>query len=131
MLFCFTMKKYDFKPKLLLWTQVPFWQISLTKTTYRCFLMLAKKVEHKGKKSEDLLKLANIWSITKPLLGVLGAEAPTQRCSLKSVFKSCAKFTGESICWSLLFNKVAGMSTAALLKRDSVASVFLWIVRNF
>ena len=47
-----------------------------------------------------------------------GAEAATRRCSLKSVFKSCAKFPGKSICRSLSFNKVAGMSTATLFKRD-------------
>ena len=29
------------------------------------------------------------------------------------------------------FNKVAGLRPATLLKRDSNAGVFLWILRNF
>ena len=60
-----------------------------------------------------------------------GAEAATRRYSIKSVFKNCINFTGKSICWSLSINKVAGMSTATLLKRDPVAGVFLLMLRNF
>ena len=78
--------------------------------------------------NEDLLKLANIWSIIKSLQG---AETATRRCSIKSVFKNCAKFTGKSICRSLSFNKVAGMSAATLLKGASVTGVVLWILYNF
>ena len=90
--------------------------------------MLAKRMDYEGKKKKDLLKLANIWYTAKPLLG---AEVVTRRCSLKSVFKSCTKFTGKSICKSLFFNKVAGMSNAALIKRHSVAGVFFWIFCSF
>ena len=83
------------------------------------FLMLAKRMEYEGKKKKYLLKLANIWYITKPLLG---AEAVTRRYT---------KFTVKSICRSLFFNKVAGMSTVTLIKRDSVAGVFFWIFAVF
>ena len=78
--------------------------------------------------NEDLLKLANIWSIIKSLQGV---ETATRRCSIKSVFQNCTKFTGKSICRSLSFNKVVGMSAATLLKGASVTGVVLWILYNF
>ena len=42
---------------------------------------IKKKKDSKGKMNEDLLRLANIWNITKSLQG---AEAATQRCSKKS-----------------------------------------------
>lgn len=81
--------------------------------------MLAKKMDCKGKKNNDLLKLASIWSIAKPLQG-----------GVKSVFESCAKFTGESVCWSQPVS-LTGTSTANLLKRDSIAGLLLGILRDF
>ena len=53
--------------------------------------------------NEHLFKLANIWSIPKPLKG---AEAANQRCSIKSIFKNCTKFTGISICQISLLTKL-------------------------
>ena len=62
---------------------------------------------------------------------IQGAEAATQRCSIKNIFKNCTKFTGKSICRNLSFSKIAGMSTATELIRDSVTGVFIWILCNF
>ena len=42
----------------------------------------------------------------------------------KFVLKNLAKFTGKHLCWSLFFNKVAGLMSATLLKRDSNTSEF-------
>ena len=53
-------------------------------------------------------------------------------CSMKKgVLKNFTKFTGKHLCQSLFFNKVAGLRPATLLKRDSGADVFLWILGNF
>ena len=35
----------------------------------------------------------------------------------KSVLRNSAKFTGKHVCWSLFFNKVAGLRLASLLKK--------------
>ena len=43
----------------------------------------------------------------------------------KAVLKNFAKFTRKHLCQSLLFNKVAGLSPATLLKKDSGTGVFL------
>ena len=41
-----------------------------------------------------------------------------QRCSMKKgVVRNFAKFTGKHLCQSLLFNKVAGLRPATLLKK--------------
>ena len=41
-----------------------------------------------------------------------------QRCSMKkNVLRNSAKFTGKHLCWSLFFNKVAGLRPASLLKK--------------
>ena len=41
-----------------------------------------------------------------------------QKCSIKKgVVKTFAKFTGQHLCQSLLFNKVTGLSPATLLKK--------------
>ena len=48
-----------------------------------------------------------------------------QRCSIKkSYLKNFTKFTGKHLCQSLLFNKVAGLGPATLLKRDAGTGVF-------
>ena len=42
-------------------------------------------------------------------VGMVYTEAVAQRCSLrKGVLRNFAKFTGEHLCKSLFFNKVAG-----------------------
>ena len=43
----------------------------------------------------------------------------------KGVLKNLAKFIGKHLCWSLFFNRVAGIRPAALSKRDSNTGVFL------
>ena len=35
-----------------------------------------------------------------------------------------AKFTGKHLCWSIFFNKVAGLRSATLLKKECLAQVF-------
>ena len=43
-----------------------------------------------------------------------------QGCSvIKGVFRNLAKFTGKRLCQSLIFNKVAGLSPAVLLKNET------------
>ena len=49
----------------------------------------------------------------------------------KGVFRNLVKFTGKHLCRSLFFNKVAGLSPATLLKRDSGYWCFPVILRNF
>ena len=90
--------------------------------------MLAKRQGLQWKKERRFVKISQYLRYTKSLR-VAGATTPL--CSLKSVFFNCAKFTGKSICWSLSFNKVAEMSTETLLKRDSVARVFLLTLPNY
>ena len=49
----------------------------------------------------------------------------------KGIPKNFPKFTGKHLCQSLFFTKVAGLTPATLLKRDSGTGVFLQILRNF
>ena len=49
----------------------------------------------------------------------------------KSVLKDFAKFSEKHLCQNLFFNKAAVLSPAALLKRGTGISVFLWILRIF
>ena len=61
---------------------------------------------------------------------VLRAKAAVRRCSTKEVFLKILQYsqeniTGKHLCWSLFFNKVAGLSPETLLKRDSTIGVFL------
>ena len=38
----------------------------------------------------------------------------------KGDLKSCAKFTGRNPCWSLFFNKVAGLGPAKLCEKKEI-----------
>ena len=49
----------------------------------------------------------------------------------KYVLKNFPKFTGKHLCPRLVFDKVAGLSPATWLKKDSSTGVFLWILWNF
>ena len=49
----------------------------------------------------------------------------------KGVLKNYPKFTWKHLCWSIVFNKVAGLRPETLLKRDSSTGVFRWILWNF
>ena len=42
----------------------------------------------------------------------------------KDVLENFAKFTGKHLCKSLLFNKVAGLRPATLLKNEILTQVF-------
>ena len=48
----------------------------------------------------------------------------------KGILKNFAKFIGQHLCWSLLFNKVANWRLVTLLKRDSSTSVALRILQS-
>ena len=55
-----------------------------------------------------------------------------KKCSKKKgVLRNFTKFTGKHLCQSLFFNKVAGLRSTTLLKRDSGTGAFLWILWNF
>ena len=58
-------------------------------------------------------------------------KQPLEMLCKKRIYKVFANFTGKHLCWSLFFNKVAGIIPATLLKRHSGTGVFLWILRNF
>ena len=62
---------------------------------------------------------------------MLVSKAATGGVLLNECSGNFAKFTGKQLCQSLFFNKVAGSGPATLLKRDSGAVVFLWILLNF
>ena len=48
-----------------------------------------------------------------------------RRYSLKKrVLESFAKSTGKYLCWSLFFNKAAGLRPAILLKRETLTQMF-------
>ena len=49
----------------------------------------------------------------------------------KAFLKNFAIFTGKHLCWSYFLIKLRVWKTGILLKRDSNAGVFLWILRNF
>ena len=108
-------RKYSY----ILMLKVCFKTITKAKSTRITKEGLQRSKCSKAKMNEDLLKLANVWSITKSLQG---AEATTQRCSIKNVFRNCTKFTEKSIWRNLSFNKIAGMSTATLLTPSQLFS---------
>ena len=55
-----------------------------------------------------------------------------RRCSIKKgVLKIFKEDIGRHLCQNLIFNKVAGLRMATLLKRDSGTRVFLLILWNF
>ena len=50
--------------------------------------------------------------------GAATSRSSHQRCSMKKgVLRNFTKFTGKHLCQSLLFNKVAGLRPATLLKK--------------
>ena len=42
----------------------------------------------------------------------------------KGAHRNFTKFTGKHLCQSLFFNKVAGLRSATLLKKETMAQVF-------
>ena len=56
----------------------------------------------------------------------------TSTISIKNaVLKNLAILIGKQLCWSLFLINLEVYKPATLLQRDSDASVFLWILRNF
>ena len=50
-----------------------------------------------------------------------------QRCSIKKgILKNFTKLTGNHVCLSLIFNKVAGHRPATLFKKETLLQVFSW-----
>ena len=58
-------------------------------------------------------------------------KQPLEVFCKKAVLKNFTKFTGKHLHQSLFFNKVAGLSPAALLKKRLCHRCFLWILWNF
>ena len=56
-----------------------------------------------------------------------------QRCSVRNVVLEISQNLQKktNLCQNLIFNKVAGLRPATLLKRDPGTGVFLWILWNF
>ena len=63
-------------------------------------------------------------------LSKLRSSRPEVFCK-KGALRNFAKFTEKHLCRSLVFNKIAGLRPATLLKRGSGTGVFLRILRNF
>ena len=58
-------------------------------------------------------------------------KQPPEVFHKRTVLKSFSIFTGKCLCWSLFLLKLLTFSSATLLKRDSGAGVFLWILQKF
>ena len=43
---------------------------------------------------------------------------------MKGVLRNFAKFTGKHLCQNLIFNKVAGLRPATLLKKETLTQAF-------
>ena len=56
---------------------------------------------------------------------VMIQKLPPEVFCKKNGPRNFTKFTAKHVCQSLFFNKVVGLSSAALLKRDSGTGVFL------
>ena len=51
-------------------------------------------------------------------------EADTRGVLKKNVLKNFAKFIGKHVSQSILFNEVAGLRPATLLKKETLAQIF-------
>ena len=79
--------------------------------------------------SETLLMILHCWWTY--IFAFASAEAASQRSFVKGCSKKLAKFTDKCLWRSLIFNNVASLRPATLLKRDYNAAVFLWNLRSF
>ena len=61
--------------------------------------------------------LEYIWLFNKSMFNI--------NYGVFSVLKNFAKFTGKHLCQSLFFNKAAGLRPAVLLKKRTLAQVFV------
>ena len=86
--------------------------------------VLQRSKTYKRKMNKYFLNLADIWSITDSKF-LQGPEAATWRCSIKSVFKNCPKFT-ENLSAQSCRNE-----QSSFIKNDFITGFFLWILRNF
>ena len=86
--------------------------------------VLQRSKTYKRKMNKYFLNLADIWSITDSKF-LQGPEAATWRCSIKSVFKNCPKFT-ENLSAQSCTNE-----QSSFIKNDFITGFFLWILRNF
>ena len=67
----------------------------------------------KGKKSSEKI----LFVIIKFQTGSTVQKQPPEVFCKKKVLRNFAKFTGKPLCQSLIFNKVAGVRPATLLKK--------------
>ena len=73
------------------------------------------------------------WFLKTPAF-LIGVEDRSSygRCFIrKDILKNFAKFTGKHLCQSLFCNKVAGLRSATLLKKDLDRGVFCVFCRIF
>ena len=82
------------------------------------------KISHNGRRKSEWVCKWVLQSSLKDGQERLLSEKKKKKC----VLKSFAKFDEKLLCWSLFVNKVTGLSTITLLKRDSKTDVFLWIL---
>ena len=77
-------------------------------------------------KKQVFLQSFNILKCVVVGLSIVeGQKQPPEVFCKKVVLKNFTNFTGKQLCWSVFFNKVAGLRPATLLKRDSYTAVFL------
>ena len=58
------------------------------------------------------------------------SDSDAPRCSIKKILNNFERLTRKHLCQSLLFNKVAGLRPASLLKKRLHVGVFLKPVKN-
>ena len=71
------------------------------------------------------------WFLSSLFQDFILLEATISVLLKKVVLTNFVIFTGEHLCWSLLFNKIAGVQACNFVKKDFNTGVFLWILRNF
>ena len=59
-------------------------------------------------KRDSSIGIFSFFYITPPVVASVRSSHPEMFCK-KGVLKNLAKFTGKQLCWSLFFNKVAGL----------------------
>ena len=60
----------------------------------------------------------------------VGEKYVSSEAATGEVLKRFAKFTGKYLCQSLVFNKIAGLRSTTLLKKDSGTGVFAKFLRT-
>ena len=80
-------------------------------------------VHYSNKRRFEQIHKTSLWNET--------VRQITEMFCKKGAPRNFTKFTWKHLCWSLFFNKIAGLRPKNLLKRDSDTGVFWWILLNF